>query len=532
MKTLSYVICLILFSSIIITAQEGLHLVGTITGTSEQNKVSSARGIGDFNGDGYTDFIVEFLNDTTIGSLTYSNPNTNVYIGTSNFDTIPYYIFRNSVAYTIGDVNNDGYNDLMVYKLDYSYYPPMTTFYIYKGGQTIDTIPIFQYTPPYLWKMGFSDRIENIGDLNGDGYRDFIISSPYNWDDGRGRVYVFHGGDTLSNQPVQILSYNYKKNGTAFFGSSVTGIDDINEDGKDDILIYEKALDGDSNNVQLYYGSEKLDSIPDKILMQSDAEFGVNIKNAGDLNKDEKTDFIISGLYVYIYRSLDDIQIINPQLWGKGGFNSVGCGGDINNDGYDDYLIGNTNVVDSLGTWLGAVYGYWGGNQNDTIPSYGMIGEKRGSEFGKIIEIAGDINKDNYDDVLIIAPSYPNFDHPIGKVYIYSYKTLSSVENNDKPNKVEAFQLKQNYPNPFNPTTTISYALTITSNVAIKVFDTLGKQIALIDNGIKTPGEYKYTLNSDKYRLSSGTYFIEIIIQPVNSSINLYHKVLKAVLLK
>lgn len=42
-------------------------------------------------------------------------------------------------------------------------------------------------------------KAEGIGDFNGDGYNDFAISSPYNWDDGLGRVYLFKGGKTLLN---------------------------------------------------------------------------------------------------------------------------------------------------------------------------------------------------------------------------------------------------------------------------------------------------------------------------------------------
>ncbi len=50
------------------------------------------------------------------------------------------------------------------------------------------------------------------------------------------------------------------------------------------------------------------------------------------------------------------------------------------------------------------------------------------------------------------APNYPDYDHRVGKVYVYSYKKITDVKN-DKKNIPDKFKLYQNYPNPFNPST-------------------------------------------------------------------------------
>ncbi len=66
-------------------------------------------------------------------------------------------------------------------------------------------------------------------------------------------------------------------------------------------------------------------------------------------------------------------------------------------------------------------------------------------------------------------------------------------------------KLFSNYPNPFNPTTTISYQIPKAGNVQIKVYDVLGKEVALLVNEQKEPG--RYTVQFDASNLPSGLYF-------------------------
>ena len=72
----------------------------------------------------------------------------------------------------------------------------------------------------------------------------------------------------------------------------------------------------------------------------------------------------------------------------------------------------------------------------------------------------------------------------------------------------EKFSLEQNYPNPFNPTTVISYQLSAFSNVILKVYDVLGKEIATLVNEQKPAGKYSVTFNASQY--SSGIYFYKL----------------------
>jgi hypothetical protein len=70
------------------------------------------------------------------------------------------------------------------------------------------------------------------------------------------------------------------------------------------------------------------------------------------------------------------------------------------------------------------------------------------------------------------------------------------------------FAVEQNFPNPFNPTTNIQYQVSNNSNVTLKVYDALGKEVATLVNEAKVPG--KYEVKFDGSNLSSGIYFYKL----------------------
>lgn len=101
---------------------------------------------------------------------------------------------------------------------------------------------------------------------------------------------------------------------------------------------------------------------------------------------------------------------------------------------------------------------------------------------------------------------------PFSGVYSYDpliYKTftitLTDVEDNAKP---VSFTLDQNYPNPFNPSTTIKFNLSGRSNVSLRVFDMLGREVATLVNGVREAGNHEVNFNASN--LTSGLYIYKL----------------------
>ena len=72
------------------------------------------------------------------------------------------------------------------------------------------------------------------------------------------------------------------------------------------------------------------------------------------------------------------------------------------------------------------------------------------------------------------------------------------------------FTLEQNYPNPFNPSTIISYQLPKAGNVTLKVFDFLGREVAVLVDEEKAAGSYNVEFGVKSLELSSGIYFYQL----------------------
>ncbi len=81
-------------------------------------------------------------------------------------------------------------------------------------------------------------------------------------------------------------------------------------------------------------------------------------------------------------------------------------------------------------------------------------------------------------------------------------------ETEELPN---GFYLSQNYPNPFNPATVINYNLPKAGNVKLKIYDVIGREVAVLIDEFKNAGTYSAEFRMQNAEFSSGVYFYQLI---------------------
>ncbi|MBP6671967.1 MAG: aryl-sulfate sulfotransferase [Bacteroidetes bacterium] len=86
---------------------------------------------------------------------------------------------------------------------------------------------------------------------------------------------------------------------------------------------------------------------------------------------------------------------------------------------------------------------------------------------------------------------------------VFSIEKVAGVEH--EAVTVDRFELMQNFPNPFNPSTTIRFSVPAAQHVTVKVFDLLGKEMAVLVNEQLSQGRYSFTYHGD--HTPSGIYF-------------------------
>ena len=378
-----------------------------MTGEHEQDQFgSTVSDAGDLNMDGFSDILV--------AAYHYENKDKDwgrvyIYFGSAVPDTTADLIIDGSNGCSGGDINKDGYSDLIVNNS------------IYWGSAKMDNLVDARFENTY--------RFAGSGDYNNDGFADIIIGKPNDNSNGEysGKVSVFFGRSQLKSEPDAVF-YGAKSND--YFGASVSTAGDLNNDGFDDFVIGAEGNDENGSNVgsaYIYFGRETVSNSPDLTLAgnNKDGNFGSTISFAGDVNSDGFDDLIIGGfstnqaqLYLgkKVMNDVPDFIFKGNKAYSHFG-NSVSNAGDFNRDGYDDILIGDlTNSIKA--THTGRAYIYFGGPAMDTNPDLTFEGEDLFNNFGNTVKYAGDLNHDGFSDIMVGAPRYDRM-NLFGRIYIY-----------------------------------------------------------------------------------------------------------------
>jgi hypothetical protein len=159
----------------------------------------------------------------------------------------------------------------------------------------------------------------------------------------------------------------------------------------------------------------------------------------------------------------------------------------------EDIYIGANNFVSNHSD-SGAIYGVFRSTDGgDSWYSFGLDSIRI-----QVLSISPNEN------TLYAGVLFPNYGKRAG---IYKRNLVTDVR--ESGGDAYEFRIGQNYPNPFNPTTQITYSVTRASNVTLKVFDVLGREIAVLVNERKQAGEYKVSWNAEG--VPSGVFFYRIV---------------------
>ena len=417
----------------------------------------SVASAGDVNGDGYSDVIV--------GANGYDNGQTNegaafifhgIATGMSTFAATiiesnkANSFFGVSVA-SAGDVNGDGFSDIIAGAAAYTNGVGQSgegAAFIYNGSSTGINITTPVTLESNQANAGMGQSVSSAGDVNGDGYSDIIIGA-FNYDKGQtdeGAAFIYNGSATgISIIAADTLETNQA---SAKGGRAVACAGDINGDGYSDVLmgafLYDKG-ETDEGAVFVYRGSSTGINPANADTLQSnqaDAQMGIAVASAGDVNGDGYSD-IIAGAWNYDNGETDEgaafvytgsADVIKPlaaailqsnQVSAQFGF-SLAAAGDVNGDGYSDILVG-ANLYDNGEADEGAAFVFHGSATGISLaPTIILESDQVNAQMGSSVASAGDVNGDGYEDVVVGAPLYNNGQADEGVAFVY-YGTATGI---------------------------------------------------------------------------------------------------------
>jgi hypothetical protein len=392
---------------------------------------SSVSTAGDVNGDGYSDVIIGANGTGGMPGEAFVHHG-----GPGGLGLVPDWSAGGAVnddfggdVSTAGDVNGDGYDDVLVCAERHSngeQHEGRVDLYL-GGPGGLAAVPVWSFESD-LALAGLSVAAY-AGDVNGDGYDD-IIAGASGWGNQEGKVWVFAGA--ANGMPTELWTWQ----GGAFnaLGFDVAGAGDLNGDGYDDVIM--GAYLG--NFCRVAFGSAA--GIVNNTFLApptsvATSRFGASVSTAGDVNGDGYCDFLVGAPL----DSTDQWEEGRAYLFAgtPAGFNpnpiwsyesnvadaelgqSVSPAGDINGDGFADILLGAPYLTDGE-FYEGRAYAFYGSASGpDLTPIWVADGNLGSAIFSRSLATAGDVNGDGFSDVIAGAPAWELPETDEGKVAVW-----------------------------------------------------------------------------------------------------------------
>ena len=311
---------------------------------------SSAK-IGDFNCDGKSDFII-FMNQSLVvhhGRTSGFNPTPDIVLQqTSNT--------QSSISFDIGDMNGDGCDDVL-FGMPYLNSSNGGARLHVGASSGLDAVAFWSFDSSTTGAT-FGSKVAFIGDTHNDGYLDWAVAASNENGSGSvvGRVYLFDGGP----QPPSSSSLTMTGSGTNLqYGWAIEALGDIEGDGYDDFVISSAGglldLTG-YGKVEIHSGSSTgHTSIPSTTWTRvlQGTLLGYSVESLGDVNGDGYRDIGIGEPYVDTagpgsngaihisfggpngFSSVFNQTIQGPSPGSKMGY-QIAAAGDVDRDGFDD----------------------------------------------------------------------------------------------------------------------------------------------------------------------------------------------------
>jgi hypothetical protein len=361
-----------------------------------------------------------------------------------------------------GDVNADGYADVIVGASDYdSGSRDEGAAFVFLGGP--GGIPDGGPGSASATLQGDQDdaflgwSVAGAGDVDADGYADVIVGAPF-YDRGEsdeGLAFVFLGSASgiPSGNGLTAASHLEGDQALAFFGTSVAGAGDVNGDGFADVIVGASDYDAgeiDEGAAFVFLGSAggvaSAGAAGAATRLEADqpmAWLGASVAGAGDVDGDGFADVIV-GAYEYDAGHADEGAAF-VFLGSAGGIASAGAAaaatrieadqataflgwsvagaGDVDGDGFADVVVGATNY-DAVDVDEGAAFVFLGGpggvaGGGPDAAAARLESNQASAFLGSSVSGAGDVDGDGFADVIVGASDYDAGEIDEGAAFVF-----------------------------------------------------------------------------------------------------------------